>query len=108
MKKHPDAICMWMHLQWLLIDLKFQRISFKNSYLVGSPGIAIGFWRAFSAEESAVPDDLLRPGDVVQHVSIVEAVQVVLSRCEQSSLTVEHLIPRAEQNFALKWIVLKI
>lgn len=65
--------------------------------LAGSPRVAIRVELAFARRAGSMPDHLLWPDDVVEDVTVVETVDVVLSRLELASLPAAiHVVPCAE------------
>ena len=61
---------------------------------------------ASPVEVGAVPDDLLRPADVVEDVAVVEAEEPRLFRHQLAAAAVEHVVPRTEQHLTLSSIFL--
>ena len=72
--------------------------------VAGRPRVAIGIRLAFAVRSGSVPNDFLRPDDVVEYVAVVETVDVVLAGRNELAGTAAavHLVPRAEQHFALE------
>jgi len=70
--------------------------------LARRPRLAVREHVSLSVEAGAVPNDLLRPNDVVEDVAVVEAVDVVLQVVEHPAFTLEYVVPRTEQHLTLR------
>lgn len=70
--------------------------------VAGRPAGTVGLEVALAVLAGAVPHDLLRPDDVVEHVAAVEAQDVVVARRHELAAHPEDVVPRAEQYLTLR------